>query len=84
MQINLTKGSFEDYITIIEDNQNKYVVLGLCFIVYLVVMLLTEGLPLIMSLRESVATALTEVFKTPRSRSSFLEDSLLTDSAEIR
>lgn len=51
VQINLTNGSFEDFITIIEENQNQYVVLGFCFIVYLLVVLLSEGLPIIMSLR---------------------------------
>ncbi len=51
VQINITNGSFEDFISIIEENQNQFVVLGLCFIAYLVIIMLTEGLPLIMSLR---------------------------------
>lgn len=73
VQINLTNGSFEDFITIIEENQNQYVVLGFCFIVYLLVVLLTEGMPLIMSLRESVVNslALGEVNRSPSRPMSF-------------
>lgn len=73
VQINLTNGSFEDFITIIEENQNQYVVLGFCFIVYLLVVLLTEGMPIIMSLRESVVNslALGEVNRSPSRPMSF-------------
>lgn len=41
VQVNLTKGSFEDFISIIEENQNQYVVLGFCFLTYLLIILLT-------------------------------------------
>lgn len=63
VQINITNGSFEDFISVIEKNQKREVVLGLCFILYLVVFLLSEGLPLIMSLRENVVAAIISVQK---------------------
>lgn len=41
VQVNLTNGSFEDFISFIEENQNQYVVLGFCFLAYLLLILLT-------------------------------------------
>lgn len=41
VQINIANGSFEDFISIIEQKQNQYVVLGMCFILYLVILLLS-------------------------------------------
>lgn len=65
----IKKGSFEDWISIMEENRGKYIVLGLCFILYLIIIMLTEGLPLIMSLRDSVVSAMLD---RARSRSESL------------
>lgn len=49
--VNLSNGNFEDFITLIEQSQGQFVTLALCFIIYLLVVLVTEGIPLIVSLR---------------------------------
>ena len=51
IEVNIKAGSFDDFIGIIEQNQDKFVVLGSCFILYLLIILLSEGLPLMLSLR---------------------------------
>lgn len=55
MKIN--SGGFETFISLIEQNQGQYVTLGACFILYMLIILLTEGLPLMISLREAVVMA---------------------------
>lgn len=54
IQLEIDSGSFQTFISLIEKNQGQDVTLGACFIVYLLIILLTEGLPLMISLRESV------------------------------
>lgn len=49
--VNLSNGNFEDFITLIEESQGQFVTLALCFIIYLLVVLVTEGIPLIVSFR---------------------------------
>ena len=51
VSIEIKSGNFEDFIEIIEQNQGKYVTLGLCFILYMLMILITEGLPIMISLR---------------------------------
>jgi hypothetical protein len=54
IQLEIDSGSFQTFISLIEKNQGQDVTLGACFIVYLLIILLAEGLPLMISLRESV------------------------------
>lgn len=41
VSIEIKSGNFEDFIEIIEQNQGKYVTLALCFILYMLMMLIT-------------------------------------------
>lgn len=75
VQINTENGSFQKYINVILKNQNQFVVLALCFIGYLVLLLFSEWLALMVSVRESIIVALSE---TVKSRSAILEESLLS------
>ena len=72
IEINLKNGSFSDFISILEQNQDKFVVLGFCFILYLLIILLTEGLPLMLSLRETLIMAMTEANTSLRTSSSII------------
>ena len=54
IQLEIDNGNFQTFISLIEKNQGQDVTLGACFIVYLLIILLAEGLPLMISLRESV------------------------------
>ena len=49
--VNISNGTFEDFITLIEQSQGQFTTLALSFIIYLVIVLITEGIPLILSFR---------------------------------
>lgn len=61
--IKIMDNTFSNFISIIEKNQNVYVVLGLCFILFLIAMILTECLPLILSLRDNAIIAMVKAKK---------------------
>jgi hypothetical protein len=61
MHINITQEKFEDVLPITTNNLERYAILGLCFILYLIIVLVSEGLPLLMSLRSAITTAITEI-----------------------
>ena len=83
IEINIKNGTFEDFISIIEKTQDKFVVLAACFILYILIILLTEGLPLMLSLRESLIMAFTDRGARQPNISSIITDDSLRDELLI-
>jgi len=57
MAFKIHDGSFRTFIEAIEEINGQFVTFGMCFVSIIILMLLTEGLPMMYSLKTSVLDA---------------------------